>query len=107
VAAAVGVVGAVTPAVAEVAVTPVVAAVEVVVTVAEVVVTAVEAVAVALASGGEDAEAAAAAAPQDIGAGAMVVEFGAPIGRRLHVVTEFYFVAMRTRVRREKCLRAS
>lgn len=100
------VVGAATSAVAEVAVTRA-AAVEVAVTVAEVAVTAVEAVAGALASFGEVAGAAAAAAPQDIGAGSMAVESGAPIGRQLHVDTEFYFVALRTRVRRKKCLRAS
>jgi hypothetical protein len=94
---------------AEVAVTSA-AAVEVAVTLAEVAVTpaaAVEAVAGALASGGAVAGAAAAAVPQDIGAGAMAVGSGAPIIRQLHLDAESYFVALRTRVRGEKCLRAS
>ena len=91
---------------AEVAVTPA-AAVEVAVTLAEVAVTAVEAVAGALASGGAAAGAAAAVAPQDIGAGAMAVGSGAPIIRQLHLDAQSYFVALRTRVRGEKRLRAS
>jgi hypothetical protein len=68
----------------------------------------VEAVAGALASGGAVAGAAAAAVPQDIGAGAMAVGSGAPIIRQLQTHSaESYFIALRTRVRGGKRLRAS